>query len=81
MLLHVSIDARPAVTDVTRTVAAAVDSEAVASLERQVSSGRAAVIARVDPRSDLRPDSDVQLAVRTDALHFFDPETGGAIRD
>jgi multiple sugar transport system ATP-binding protein len=81
VLLHVSVDARPAVTDETRTVAADVDSEAVASLERQVSSGRASVIARVDPRSDLRPDSDVQLAVRTDALHFFDPEDGRAIRD
>jgi multiple sugar transport system ATP-binding protein len=81
VLLHVSLDARPALTEETRTIAADVDDDAVASLERQVSSGRAAVIARVDPRSHLRPDADVQLAVRTDALHFFDPEDGRAIRD
>lgn len=38
------------------------------------------MIARVDPRSPVRPGDRVELAVDTERLHFFDAETNLAIR-
>jgi multiple sugar transport system ATP-binding protein len=39
------------------------------------------VVARFNPRSTVRIGEDVQIAVATDRLHFFDSGTGEAIRD
>jgi multiple sugar transport system ATP-binding protein len=80
LLVHMRIDARPAVTDDTRTVAADADPHAVAVLEQQASEGRAALIGRFDPRSGVRADTDVLVGVRIDGLHYFDAATGDAIR-
>jgi multiple sugar transport system ATP-binding protein len=41
--------------------------------------GAARLIARVDPRSRIAEGSDIELAVDTSRLYFFDPETRGAI--
>lgn len=38
-------------------------------------------VARFDPRSSARPGTVVEMAVATERLHFFDAETGSAIRD
>jgi multiple sugar transport system ATP-binding protein len=80
LLVHMRIDARPALTDDTRTVAADADPHAVAVLEQQASEGRAAVIGRFDPRSGVQADTDVLVGVRVDGLHYFDAVTGQAIR-
>jgi multiple sugar transport system ATP-binding protein len=80
LLVHMRIDARPAVTDDTVTVAADADPHAVELLERQASEGRAALVGRFDPRSAVKADTDVLVNVRVDALHFFDASTGAAIR-
>ncbi len=80
LLVHMRIDARPALTDDTRTVAADADPHAVAVLEQQASEGRAAVIGRFDPRSGVQADTDVLVGVRVDGLHYFDATTGQAIR-
>jgi multiple sugar transport system ATP-binding protein len=40
----------------------------------------ALMIARVDPRSSVRSGDRIELAVDTERLHFFDPETTLAIR-
>jgi multiple sugar transport system ATP-binding protein len=40
----------------------------------------ALMIARVDPRSSVRSGDRIELAVNTERLHFFDPETTLAIR-
>jgi multiple sugar transport system ATP-binding protein len=37
-------------------------------------------VARVDPRTKVQVDDDIVLAVDADAMHFFDLETGLAIR-
>jgi len=42
---------------------------------------RAEGVARISPRSDFRAGSRVTMVVRTDQLHFFDPDTGKAIWD
>jgi multiple sugar transport system ATP-binding protein len=80
LLVHMRIDARPAVTDDTRTVAADADPHAVAVLEQQAEEGRAALIGRFDPRSGVQPDTDVLVGIRIDGLHYFDAATGNAIR-
>jgi len=38
-------------------------------------------VARISPRSDFRAGSRVTFTVRTEQLHFFDPDTGRAIWD
>jgi multiple sugar transport system ATP-binding protein len=38
-------------------------------------------VARVDPQTDARVDAPLRLVVNTRHLHFFDPESGLAIRD
>jgi multiple sugar transport system ATP-binding protein len=60
-------------------VAADVDEEAVAELHRQASAGEAMIVARFDPRSHARVGDTVEVAVDTERLHFFDPESGSAI--
>ena len=80
LLVHMRIDARPALTEDTRTVAADADPHAVAVLEKQAEEGRAALIGRFDPRSGVQADTDVLVGVRIDGLHYFDAATGQAIR-
>ena len=36
--------------------------------------------ARIDPRRSPRPGTPVELAVESERVHFFDPETGASIR-
>ena len=36
-------------------------------------------VARVDPRSAVRPHAPAVLRVNVERLHFFDPATGAAI--
>jgi multiple sugar transport system ATP-binding protein len=80
LLVHMRVDARPALTDDTRTVAADSDPHAVAVLEQQAEEGRAALIGRFDPRSQVQADTDVLVGIRIDGLHYFDASTGDAIR-
>ena len=44
-------------------------------------SGRYNYVARVSPRSEAAIGSSVTLVVDTARLHFFDPDSGEAIRD
>jgi multiple sugar transport system ATP-binding protein len=37
-------------------------------------------VARLDPRCAVRPGQRVTFHVNTERLHFFDPDTGAAIR-
>ena len=79
IVLHLRIDAAPAQTDETRELAQDVGNErAVAG---QDAGTHAALVARVDRRSDAREQSDVTLSVDPESLHFFDPETSLGIYD
>ncbi len=81
LLVHVSIDARPVLTDDVRQVAAASDEAIVDDLERQAAAGEARLVGRFDHRSKVRAGDQLRVAVHTARLHFFDLETGVAIRD
>ncbi len=80
LLVHTEIEARPVLTDDVRQVAADSDDAVVDELERQVAAGRATLVARFDTRSEVRAGDTVKLAVRTEELHFFEADSGLAVR-
>jgi multiple sugar transport system ATP-binding protein len=68
VMAHVEIDARPAVTEDVRELAA----EMEAPDTRDAEKGRTTVVGRFGPRSTVREGNDVEVAVDTRGLHFFD---------
>jgi multiple sugar transport system ATP-binding protein len=77
--VHFLIDATRARSEVA---AAAQETEELGDLPTlQSGEARAEGVARISPRSDFRAGSRVTFSVRTEQLHFFDPDTGQAIWD
>jgi multiple sugar transport system ATP-binding protein len=77
--VHFLTDATKARSEVTQAAQETEELGDLASL--QMGEARAEGVARISPRSDFRAGSRVTMAVRTDQLHFFDPDTGRAIWD
>jgi multiple sugar transport system ATP-binding protein len=75
--IHVlfTIDAPPVVTEDTAAVFEE-EEGAIAPL----GDGRAIFTASLDPRAKVRPREPIRLTLDPASLHFFDPETGLAIR-
>jgi multiple sugar transport system ATP-binding protein len=72
------VDAPRVVTDATRAAADVQgDDDATLLADDQ----RPRFCARVDGRSSVAVGREVELAVATDRLHFFDPETGATLGD
>jgi multiple sugar transport system ATP-binding protein len=71
ILVHIDIDARHAVTDEVRELAADIGVEAPAS-----GHDKATIVGRFSPRSRVREGDTAEAAVDTRGLHFFDPQTG-----
>jgi multiple sugar transport system ATP-binding protein len=74
--VHVAVDAAPVVNEDTKDLAA---DAGMAPLELQQS--KSVIVARCDPRTTARPGEPVDLAVATERLHLFDPETGRTIKE
>jgi multiple sugar transport system ATP-binding protein len=82
ILAHVEVHAKPVVTEdvVEGAVVHAEEQEVAADLMSDTgSSPKATLVGRLDPSSRVKPDADVELAVETEKLQFFDLETGFAI--
>jgi multiple sugar transport system ATP-binding protein len=76
ILLHFGVEAPPVRgADVT----AAVGAEAMAATEEQAKKKGSLFVARVDRGTRAREREQIELIVRTDRLHFFDPDTGNGI--
>ena len=76
VVVHVDVAARPAVTEATRELAAdAGDDVALERLEQETTT----FVGRFSPRSDVKQDQQVRVAVDTRSLHLFDPESARAI--
>ncbi len=80
IMAHFSVDARAAVTDETRELAADIgagesDPDVVAP------EGKTVLVGRFGARSRVKQGEPVRVAVDHRALHFFDPETGLGIYD
>jgi multiple sugar transport system ATP-binding protein len=78
MLVHFGVSAPPIISDDMRE--AVDDPEAFAELERRAREGGQVFTARFDPGSPPSIDTKVDVAFRTEYLHFFDAEDGHALR-
>ena len=76
VVVHFDVAARPAVTEETRELAADVGDEvALERLEQETTT----FVGRFSPRSDVKQDEHIRVAVDTRSLHIFDPESALAI--
>jgi multiple sugar transport system ATP-binding protein len=81
VLAHLTIAAPQAVTDDVRELAEDVgDDRAVRQLAAGLQMGETSVVGRFSPRTKVREGEVVEVIVDRRALHFFDSETGLAIR-
>jgi multiple sugar transport system ATP-binding protein len=77
VVVHLEVQAAPAVTDEVRELAAdAGDEQAVA---RRAGAATATLVGRFSPRTRAKEGEHIDVAVDTSALHVFDPQSGMAI--
>ncbi len=76
VMVHLSVDAKQAVTDEVRELARDAGGEAPAAAEQH-----AVVVGRFNPRSRVQTGATARAVVDTRSLHFFDPKTGLGIYD
>jgi multiple sugar transport system ATP-binding protein len=74
VMVHFTIDARPALTEDVRELARDVGEE----LEE---GSTTTMVGRFGPRTRVREGEPARVAIDTRALHFFDPATGAGIYD
>jgi len=76
VMAHFTIPVRPARTEDVRELAADIgDDRAIEDLE-EGESAEAEVVGRFNARTRIKPGDQIEVAVDTRGLHFFDPETG-----
>jgi multiple sugar transport system ATP-binding protein len=78
MLVHFATTSPPIVSDDMRE--AIDDDEAFEELQRQAAAGNQNVTARFEPGSPPKVGEHKDVGFRTEYLHFFDAETGAALR-
>jgi multiple sugar transport system ATP-binding protein len=80
IMVHFTIDAKPATTDETRELAEDAGSTGMEGTT-PAEGGGMTMVGRFGARSRVRAGEEATVAVDTRALHFFDPETGLGIYD
>jgi len=78
VLLHFTSDSKPIVTEDMRE--AVDDAEAFAELERRAEAGGQSFTARIEPKDVPKLGDEIEIGFRSEELHFFDMETGQALR-
>jgi multiple sugar transport system ATP-binding protein len=79
IMVHFTIDAKQAMTEDVKELAADAGDDRVAEQGR--AEQHATLVGRFGARSRVRPGDDLDVAVDARALHFFDPQTGMGIYD
>jgi multiple sugar transport system ATP-binding protein len=79
VMVHFSVEAKPALTEDVRELAQDLDAVTVRGLDE--GAAHATMVGRFGARSRVRVGEPAEVAVDTRALHFFDPETGLGIYD
>jgi multiple sugar transport system ATP-binding protein len=77
ILVHFTVEAKPAVTEDVRELARDVGDES--TVEARAEETHTTLVGRFGPRSQVRVGDVMEVAVDTRSLHFFDPESGMAI--
>ncbi len=80
IMAHFTIDARPALTDDVRELAQDLGDERAVQ-EVEAGSKEASLVGRFDARSRIAAGQSAEVAVDTNALHYFDPDSGLGIYD
>jgi multiple sugar transport system ATP-binding protein len=78
VLVHFGTDAKPVITEDLRE--AIDDPEAFAELEQAAAAGTQQFVARLDPHEAPKTGQKIDLAFKTEHMHFFDIDTGQALR-
>jgi multiple sugar transport system ATP-binding protein len=82
IMVHFAVKAKLAMTEDVRELAQDVgDERAVQQLDEEDAQPTSTIVGRFSPRSRVRAGEDIEVAVDTRTLHFFDPETGLGIYD
>jgi multiple sugar transport system ATP-binding protein len=82
VMVHFSVDAQPALTEDVRELAEDLHGSGEAAAVQQPEEEEGTLmVGRFSPRSRVREGDEVEVAVDTRALHFFDAETGLAVYD
>jgi len=79
VLVHLAVAAEPVLTEEVREVAGDVDAAALEQLESEALEQRTIVIGRFETSERVRTGEEIEVAVDSRKLHFFDLETGLAI--
>jgi multiple sugar transport system ATP-binding protein len=79
IMVHFTVDARPALTEDVRELARDVGDERAAQQEE--APVETTMVGRFGARSRVRVGKEAEVSVDTRALHFFDPDTGLGIYD
>ena len=77
VLAHFTVDAPPVLTDDTRELAR--EQETAEALEEKAEERLSNFVAKLDPRTDVRPGDTADIVVDTSRVHLFDPEDGHRI--
>jgi multiple sugar transport system ATP-binding protein len=80
LLVHVEIDAERVVTEEVLEVASDVDAAVVEELESEAGEHRTSLVCRFDTGSHVRAGQMIEAAVQVEKLHYFDLDTGLALR-
>jgi len=79
-LVHLSVKAEPVLTEDVLEVARDVDAATVDALEGAASEHQVITVARFEVETHVDEGSEQEVALRSEKLHFFDLESGAAIR-
>jgi multiple sugar transport system ATP-binding protein len=79
VMVHLQVDAKPAITEDVRELAHDTDAVAVSDLSEGAT--ETSIVGRFGARSRVREGEVADVAVDTRTLHFFDPESGLGIYD
>jgi len=78
-MVHLEVEAPPALTEDIRELAQDMDAVAIQSLDEDAD--RTTFVGRFNARSRVREGEVAEVAIDTRTLHFFDPGTGLGIYD
>jgi multiple sugar transport system ATP-binding protein len=81
IVAHFTVDAPPALTEDVRELARDVGQESAVQAAAAEGETETVMVGRFGPRSRIKNGDTVDVAVETQALHFFDLETGLGIYD
>jgi multiple sugar transport system ATP-binding protein len=74
IMVHFTADARPAMTEDVKELAEDVGDDRIA--EQEIKPLEASLVGRFGARSRVKPGDQIEVAVDTRQLHFFDAESG-----